>query len=248
LQALAPTFEFTAVIVFWHNTTDFFFEGVGTLVGVQAFYRGNYDTVNGVVFFEDIPKGVPGTQTWNEGDPSFLPDHIIRQSTGIDYEISTGGMRLNSDTTWVVDGFSQPRGIRTFTAASVNSGAAGAEAVVLSSPAMTFVDGRAYRFMWRGQTATTAAATVTYRIRLTALGGSLQNQSQWTYAAAANQMLLDEAVLVRTAGSNTTDVVVLTLQASAGTAMMNASTAAVRKLEVFDIGAATDYPGARAIV
>ncbi len=128
---------------------------------------------------------------------------------------------------------------------STSSGAIAGETVVLTTPTVNFQVGHIYRIGWRGQTVSSVANTTTYRVRLTSSTGTLLNVFTFEFPAADSDTFSDSFYLA--VATATSDVVVLTLQASAGTTTMAANTTNVRFLEVIDMGSAVQYPNALAI-
>jgi len=147
-----------------------------------------------------------------------------------------------------IDGKDMARGFKVRIDDTASSGAIGAETVVLTTPTTTFYDGRAYEVMFGGRFSSSAAATVSFRVRKTNAAGQSLIYTQRQDAAANSSSFFYRGIVVRTAGTNlTATALVLTLAASAGTVTMVAAADTVRYLEVRDVGAAGDFPNAIAI-
>ena len=160
--------------------------------------------------------------------------------------VGTGSVDIFGD--FFIDGIDGYRGIKARADAVANSAAIGAEAVVLTTPAMDFLDGRAYRITWRGRLVSSAALTGTVRIRRTNAAGQLLDVWQWIYGAAQSLGFMNQIIVRRTAGSTLNSTIAITLQASAGTITQSAAATDVRYLQVEDVGPAASYPNAIAIV
>ena len=126
-----------------------------------------------------------------------------------------------------------------------NSAAVGAEAVVLTSNSITFMENAAYRAVLRGATQSSASASAVYRIRQTNLSGTILHVTQ-DLGNTTGFTQYDEMVIGRGVGSgDLVDNLVLTLQAGSGTVTMLGNTAFVRYLEVWRLpGTIANYPNA----
>lgn len=157
------------------------------------------------------------------------------------------GMLGFSDTggrDWTMFEVSMERGLRARVDDINSSAAVAAETIVLTTPAMDFVEGRAYRVKWRGRTVSSVANTITYQVRQTNLAGAiLGTLGDIRLAGALVSTLFDTFYVAVTSGSFN-DQLVLTLQASAGTAQMTGAAAQIRWLEIHDCGPVADYPNA----
>ncbi len=142
---------------------------------------------------------------------------------------------------------SMPRGLRSRVDDTASSAAVGAETIVLTTPAMDFIEGRCYEVKWRGRTVSSVANTVTYQIRQTNLAGAIIATLGDIRLAGALTSTLFDTVYVRCDSGSFNDQLVLTLQASAGTGQMTGSATQLRWLEIRDCGAAADYANAFSI-
>jgi hypothetical protein len=149
---------------------------------------------------------------------------------------------------WIVDNVSMGRGLRAEVSSAVNSAAIGAEAVVLTTPAMTFYDGRCYQVWAEFDAFGSVANNPQINIRQTNLAGALLLEGQFnTAAGTAFGHVVFTGNVRRTAGSDLTDNLVLTLQSGAGTVTQRGSATALRRMEIRDIGDSGKYPNAIAI-
>ena len=150
-------------------------------------------------------------------------------------------------TPFLIDGVAAARGLRARVSSTAPTAAIGAEAVILTTPAMTFYDQRAYEVKWRGAVVSTVLNITTLTVRRTNLAGAIKSTTPWTITAATNYKLDDVFYIRNTSGAAVTDNLVLTMTASAGTTTMSGATTDVRYLEVRDCGASSDYSNAIAI-
>lgn len=155
--------------------------------------------------------------------------------------IATGG--LND---FQIDGRTQPRGLVGRVDSIASTAAIGAEAVVATIATFPARQGRAYLIRWAGQLSWTAAATLTIRTRLTNLAGTVIDAATYVRTAAGQDPTNHWAYYQHTA-ADTTITIVQTLNASAGTASVNAAANAVRSFEVYDAGAGADFANAMAV-
>lgn len=190
-----------------------------------------------------------GTDT-PPSDPGDISTVYSRGQLWIGNDTTTAGSQSPAKSPFFIDGISAARGTRMRTSSNVNSAAIGAEAVVLTAtrPFFKFWDGRAYEARWRTRLQASVANTTTLRVRRTNAAGQLLGD--WVYPVpTAAQDYQGRMVFVRAAGAgDLVSDIALTLTASAGTTTAVATGAALRDLEVIDIGADTDYPGVVAIV
>lgn len=148
-----------------------------------------------------------------------------------------------------IDSVSAARGLTAYTDSVAATAAIGAEAVVLTTPAMTFVDGRCYEVTWAGNVFGSVAAPGAFgflRIRQTNLAGAIKAFTQVHLPAAGAQNYTISTIRIRrtTGAGNLNGNLVLTAQASAGTVTFSGAATDVRYLNVKDCGAETDYGNA----
>lgn len=154
---------------------------------------------------------------------------------------------------WECDGVSVGRGLRNEVRSIAASAAVGAETVVLTSGAITWEDGRAYRVSMRGFTLCSIANAAMYQLRKTNVAG-MQLGLIWRgfpQPGAGNDVTAyGETIVGRGAGAGdlAATAVALTLLATAGTATMNAGANFPRWLRIEDVGEVGDYPSAILIV
>jgi hypothetical protein len=240
-----------AVILFYYGGTpdDYLYEAHYTNDGNSEHARGW--VIAGTVYELDFyaNDGVV-TRSLIVGEHGSAPSPLPMT---VSYErgayTRTGPMQsifnLSDDFDVFIDGRSQGRGLMARISSTAASAAIGAEAIVLTLPSITFHDGRAYEVYWSGQTQTSLANTTTYRVRKTNLAGAIQNTHTWITNAAGNDLRAARFECRRATGAGDLALVlVLTLQASAGTCTMAAAATQVRYLEVRDVGSEADYPNA----
>jgi len=143
-------------------------------------------------------------------------------------------------------GSSAPTGLIAQVDSATNSAAVGAEAVVLTLPTTVFLNERAYRARFRGGTLSSGANGFVYRIRQTSVAGTILHVTQ-DLGNTTGVSMFDEMVMVRTAGSDLVDNLVLTLQALAGTVTMLGNASFVRYFELENAGPSSRYTNRIAI-
>lgn len=124
------------------------------------------------------------------------------------------------------------------------TGPIGAETVVLTSPSMTFQNGRAYSVQHSAEVAGSVAnLPITYLVRRTSLAGAQKNLAAFTTSPAVGTTVHAQATFYvkNASGADITDVLVLTLTGSGGNASEFGSGLAVRYLEVRDVGPSSQY-------
>lgn len=177
--------------------------------------------------------------------------HVIGTSA-LDDTVTLGG-------TLIVNSKDQGKGLVGWVSATTSSGTVASitDIAVMSTPSITFENGRAYSIevvmLVQSNTASTTANGFRVRIRKTNAAGTMY--ADWRmveYTGAANQWdpFYGKRVVVRTAGSNLSTVICATLsRSSVGAATLNlfADTTDVAYVRVEDIGLASDYSGAFAL-
>lgn len=178
----------------------------------------------GTASFASVPAVVYGLT----GAPAFIRIGDPTQTPG-DYPLT-------------VDSVSLARGLRASAASAVNSAAIAAEAVVLTTGAMTFYDGRAYELRCECELLPSVANRAGVSFRLNNLAGALLVSASYNLPGQAHASFV--GYVRRTAGTDLTAVIVQTLVATAGTVTQVGAVNTVRTIEVRDCGAAADYPNA----
>jgi len=234
--------------------------GLFTLAALNAITGVGHDML---AVDYDESSGVGNVYIGEEFNASFsvhvfnptLFDELVTLAKGA--TVTTGPLTVNSGATlalaagslFTIDGVSQPRGLKSRVDSAANSGAIGAEAIVLTAPSMTFKNGRCYEVKHRGGITASVANVSTIRFRKTNLAGQLLYAVVWPAVAGALTFLAGDQFYVKNvSGADITAASVLTLQASAGTSTHLGSGTLVRELEIRDCGAAADYTNAAAIV
>jgi hypothetical protein len=144
----------------------------------------------------------------------------------------------------------QERGLLDRVDSTSNSAGFTAEAVVLTGNTVTWTDGRAYEVILGGWHLTNPSSHNLFRLRKTNLAGALIAElSQHPGVAGFAGETPSRNVIVRTAGSDLTDNVVVTgFCQSAATGTWLASATKPRYVEIRDCGPASRYPNCPAIV
>lgn len=250
LLALAPNATFDFVLLFYHNATDFYWEAMGTFFAVRTFFRGNYDTVNGVFVWERVLQAAPGTQDVRFGSAAFNPFNtsVQFQKADVAFMSGTGSLSINTEN-FTFDGVMAPRGLRASVDSVANSAAIGiGETTVLTLPATAYFANRAYAFEWRGGMQATAAGAMGVRVRKTNPAGQQLNVFGWQFPAAQTLYFYEKNTFKIGAADLINVVLVLTLQAGAGTITHVGAAGDTRYLRVWNIGAAADYPNAPTLI
>jgi hypothetical protein len=193
---------------------------------------------------------------------SGAPNGVVTYNTSPRLQVGSGagrqpylfavGVAANISPTqspFTIDTVAQPRGLRAQTSSTVNSAAIGAEAVVLTTPNFTAFDGRAYKWKILGHlVASVGGNNANSFIRDTNLAGAVLGFVSVPCGVAGPFYKGDfEGYFKRVAGSDRVMNLVQTASASAGTTIAAGAATAVRSLEVYDAGAATDFPNAIAV-
>jgi hypothetical protein len=175
-------------------------------------------------------------------------------SQNIQYTDSTVefGLSGNPGNTPVkFDGTSIGRGRRMWVASQNPTAAIGAEAAIMTSTVMTFYNNRAYQFEVDAAYFGSVANVALLRWRQgVGTGGTVLATAQHQLAgggAGGETRFHDQFTLIRTAGSDLTDNVTVTLQSSAGTVTQQGSATQVRSFKISDAGDAADYNAANTI-
>lgn len=156
--------------------------------------------------------------------------------------------RIEKSVDFLIDLVSHGRGLLDRVDSTSSSAAVGAEAIVLTGNTITAKDGRAYRICWRLRAASSVANTITHQVRKTNLAGAVVDTCAFPAAGTTAMNFYEECVVKRTAGAGDLSInFVLTAAASTGTVTDQAGTTNVRFLEVWDCGAAADFPNALAL-
>jgi hypothetical protein len=230
----------------------------GLLIGAIIGYNGATGTYC-YIGWDTLPRLVMGS--W---DGAVIEQDFDLNSTGLNLQdigaanpitvqvLGTTGtiFGLGGSVDFQIQGFSQSRGLKKRIDSAANSAAIGAEAIVLTSPSVSFVDGRCYEVRYKGGVTASVANISTFRVRKTNLVGQLLAATAWPSLAGALTFLAgeDSIYVKNVSGANISAALVLTLQASAGTSTHLGSATLVRLLDIRDAGAAADFANAIAIV
>lgn len=144
-----------------------------------------------------------------------------------------------------------PRRVIARAESAANSGAIGAEAVVLTINGCTFGAGRAFAISINSDMSASVPNTGTYQIRIPNLAGTIVAipwQGPVGVGAAANDGV-NKTIYVRRAAASgdLTTPVVLTLSASVGTITAQGGATFVRYMQIEDVGDESLFPACFAI-
>lgn len=135
--------------------------------------------------------------------------------------------------------------IKDRVSSTANSGAIGAETVILTGNFMTFKAGRAYRVCWAQRLDHSAAQTSVVRVRRTDISGTQLSfwQSQ-VLGTVGITYYYEFRVKVLTGSNDVTDNLVQTLSTATGTTTARGAADTVRYMEIWDAGPETAFPDA----
>jgi hypothetical protein len=243
----------SAIITYGNSATSYQFLAFvpGTTTASQL-YMGWVKT--GAV--QEFLPGIPYGQSWNLSAGAgvvsmgfIVPTNGASQFIG-PVQILTGALAISAGVDTTIGGVSQPRGLVGRARSIAGTGAIGVETVTLTSPAITWVAGRAYEVTeatdWSGSVANNLAFVTLRRNNLAGavLAAHQVNNSPNVGFGATQQT---RTIIVNATAANIVDNIVQTAQAVGGGTVTGAGGgfySFVRYLEIRDIGAATDYPDA----
>jgi hypothetical protein len=203
------------------------------------------------------PDNVPTSFTqYNAGVESRLvkrylsaADRTARNPTPtegeLSYLLSTGSLEIYDGTAWSPLFLKLPVGVAAST--SSQTGFTTTEVVSLTVSSMVFKAGLAYRAHLRAAVYGTAGAQVLFRLRKTNAAGA--NWGEYGRircegtSAADGAMANGSIILLRSAGSDLTVDVALTVVTDTGTGNVFADAASPRSLTIEPIGLASTYTG-----
>ncbi len=242
-----PQFTPSSAIVWYFDASQYYFEatGIWTAVPTPVVLKGTYDLANGIVIFEvyrpNFAEVAFGTNVFDANHPRY----VFRDAD----------LSIENTTGFTIDNVSQGRGRIDFVATIANSAFVAAETTVLTSNVVTFAAGRAFEVIHQCVTdGSIASNSAGYRVRRNNVAGALLI-GPIDYLLSTTPGISQSSPLrwplINATGAGITDQLVVTLAASSGgpdTVSSRAGLAArPRFLEIRDIGAATDYPGANQI-
>lgn len=174
-----------------------------------------------------------------DGDDN--PVNCLSFNTAIAPNTRVGIFQLPRGLNLLVMGSFQTRNLVGRVESDTSTAAVGAvETVVFTTPSIDWKEGHVYELKWRSRVSFSTALTMTYRYRQTDASGTSLYASAWASSGAAGYVPCD-SVFVQ-CGFDTTFALAMTLVCSTGNVTCIATSADIRYLEVYDIGASTDYP------
>lgn len=260
LTAYYATFGLTVVngTIYRYDATQYNYTVlcIGGGPGNVILATGACDSTGTVIQATSI-QNVPGQPSFTIGEqagayPPVTVSFIVQQNvqtqfSGI-FDWTPGAAGID----FLMQGISHPRGTVGFGRATANSAGivAPASAVIVSTnAAVTFREGRAYRFTYTGSHFSSAAGILgQYSITRAGGGGFALGLGNGRTEGGASTAVCYSKEGVRAAGAgNLTDTVEVTLAALAGTVTAFGSAAVPRHLIVEDVGEAAAFTGATAI-
>ncbi len=186
--------------------------------------------------------GIPSSWSWEQRGFSVLPN------PGPGQIIQNLDLRPFDD--WRINDVSQPRGFIGGKADTAPSGAAGAQAVALTSAAvgtglanLTFEPRRAYRFSYGARWISSVNNTVVVRFQRTNVAGALiLGDFSHPVLTGPHEWYGGSNIACNLTGAAINVTVVLTIGPTAGTVTMFAAANEPRYFEVWDVGDAADFP------
>lgn len=243
-----PGVTFTAGIIYWYDATTYGFEAIGVDAGTKIWVRGTYDPTHGLYYtmYQLIPDaGRDPFLAFGSAD-NPLPKLIV---SFIDCDVAIAGdSQLFS--TYGTDMGSGEVGCGYRNNGFINSG--GAEVAIAAAswtvePESAFLNNHIYKFEWRGQIGPSAAGGMggTVRVRYgsgTIAGAVLTTTYVTTDYAGWFPTRTGYGYAVFT-GASTSSKVSLTIQkinGVAGTIFLDSDGPSNVRLEITDMGDATD--------
>lgn len=165
------TFDFQAVILWYTSATDYYFQAVGEYLGVQSFFEGTYDSVNGVNILSRLDfVNVPGSVVTAFGTGlgiglnSLASEYWFGGFGNRDVHIMTGESR---DVGWGIVANGSATGGFLATGAGVETAIPDASYDGATSPSVDFRAGRCYEMQLdHGMFANAPGATNQTRVRI----------------------------------------------------------------------------------
>lgn len=178
---------------------------------------------------------------FTSGGVPFL--NLCSQGQGITQVLAGGTLALEQDAEMSYAGVSSPRGLVGYIDDPANSAAVAAQSLMLTIPAVTFEDGRAFEFTYGARWLGSVATTPVIRFQRTNLAGAVILGDYSHPANTTPYTFTGGGIAVNNAGTITLPVA-LTMGATVGTCQMQSAVRNRRFIAVHDVGAASDYPGA----
>jgi hypothetical protein len=254
LVAFYAGFGFTVVaaIIHWTDGTHYFYEADLKSVGTSNQHAYGWSVAGTIYDVDDefYNTAIATLPIRNLGNLNGVQTRVgsnNRANVAAEYWQFASSVALDIRGPMTIDTISAPRALRNRVDSTGNTGAIGAETIVLTSGTITFFNGRAYEVKWSSRLTHSAAQIASMRIRQTNLAGASLDYWQFQVTAALSNHYDHRGVIKRTAGTDLIDNLVLTQAASAGTVTGAAAADAPRYLEIWDCGAAADFPNAKTI-
>ncbi len=179
---------------------------------------------------------------WGQYPQTIFKDHTLTAWASVSFETSNGFGDFK------IDGHVMDHGFIDDASDGSSSGAITTETTIFTVPSAVYRTGRAFRAVLSGHFNFSASNGVG-RIRIyrnstagTLLCSCFFGPSGGAFGAAPGDYKHIELLFRNNSGSNVTDTLVCTLtSAGAGTVDMTSSSTNIRRLEIFDHGAAADH-------
>lgn len=251
-----------------------FYDGFGTPVVAGTVYRQDADSyeydvmiTDGVTIFRVVGNADPNVAELYRIDNADLVPGItfggvnginsaftlfgtmlIQGNLGGELRLQDGaGFSISQFGTFDIDGVPQGRGTIDRVTSTSDTGNITTEAITLNGNVKTYRDGYAFRWRVKGHYSQSVAGPATVRIRQAGVTGTilgLRRTPTLPTSTATSAALDYDGVFVNDRGSDYTDDIVLTGEASAGNFVVGGSSTAPRVLEVEICGTVAQFPDA----
>lgn len=146
---------------------------------------------------------------------------------------------------FIIDNRVQGRGLLCQADNPLASAAIGAEAVSLTLPSATYRTGHAFEAIHTGVVLSSVTNVGIFRVRKTDATGTILMAAPFDHrVAGSGQKINDRDVFVVTGANDVTAVLVQTTESTTGTTTWQAAGPTPRRIRIYDIGDAADYPDA----
>jgi hypothetical protein len=222
---------FFAVQIFRFDATRYRFQAIGTFAGQVTYFEGTFDP-NNLVYITSrtlLPGGTGVNSVVQRIGSSSL------DTFDLVYNFQQTDVQIND--------VSQGRGLATRVSSLLNTAAIGAETLTLSTGAMTWASGRAYACIATANILGNVANNESFIIfRRNNIAGAIKFSANFTMSPVIGNTVycFVRCVIINT-GASVSDNICITQQTLGG-GTTTAQGGGPRALEVWDIGAASDFP------
>lgn len=193
-------------------------------------------------------NGIP--QNLQIGDPTATAlgfggvDTQFILTANVDFLVDAGSASVSQSG-------SMPRGHYGYIAGVANSGAIGAETVILTLPARTYRNGRTYNMVTAGNVTVAvanAANAQVIRVRVGGIAGTVERTIVVRCVAVGSLSFIADFDVSRVAGTDLSTAIVVTLQGVTNTAVADVAGNTPYFLRVMDTGRSSDFPNSNVLI